>query len=62
MGKHNTVGKGWLRANYDYFDANAPEFPEDAEVGWLQVYNRFNAFGTFDNKFTEQLGISNSQG
>jgi hypothetical protein len=62
MGKHNTVGKGWLRANYDYFDANAPGFPEDAEVGWLQVYNRFNAFGTFDNKFTEQLGISNSQG
>lgn len=46
MGKHNTVDDDWLRANYDRYDT------------WLDVYKRFNRFGTFDNKFTDQLGIS----
>lgn len=46
MGKHNTVDDDWLRANYDRYDT------------WLEVYKRFNRFGTFDNKFTDQLEIS----
>lgn len=54
MGKHNTIGDPWLRANYDKYD------PSDGTTGWLDAYNRFNHFGTFDNKFTKQLGIDNS--
>jgi hypothetical protein len=46
MGKHNTVDAPWLEANYDEYDT------------WLDVYERFNRFGTFDNKFTDQLGIN----
>jgi len=53
MGKHNTVGAGWMNANYDYFDAANT----DKETGWYQAYQRFNAFGTFDNKFTDQLDL-----
>jgi hypothetical protein len=53
MGKHNTVDAEWLDDNYDYFDANGT----DRETGWYQAYRRFNAFGTFDNKFTDQLGL-----
>jgi hypothetical protein len=46
MGKHNTVDEDWLERNYDEYDT------------WLDVYRRFNRFGTFNNKFTDQLGIS----
>lgn len=55
MGKHNEIGKGWLDANYDRFRSDG-----DDETAWMDVYRRFNAFGTFDNKFTDQLGISRS--
>lgn len=54
MGKHNTIGDGWLKANYPKYDSN-----RDDETAWLDVYNRFNAFGTFNNEFTKQLGIDN---
>jgi len=53
MGKHNTVDADWLDSNYEYFDAAGT----DRDVGWYQAYERFNAFGTFDNKFTDQLGL-----
>lgn len=56
MGKHNTLGAEDLDEIYEYFDASGT----DAETGWYQAYQRFNAFGTFDNKFTnEQLGLGN---
>jgi hypothetical protein len=29
------------------------------ETAWLDVYDRFNAFGTFNNEFTKQIGIDN---
>jgi hypothetical protein len=53
MGKHNTMTRSDLDAAYEQFDAEE----DDAAVGWLQAYERFNAFGTFDNAFTQQLGI-----
>lgn len=55
MDKHNTVGKGWLDANYDRFDSDGKE------TAWMDVYRRFNHFGTFDNEFTDQLGISQDE-
>lgn len=54
MGKHNTVDADWLDQNYEYFDASDSD---DVETGWYQAYRRFNAWGTFDNKFTEELGL-----
>lgn len=57
MGKHNTVAAGDLDEMYDHFDASNSD---DIDTGWYQAYKRFNAFGTFDNKFTdEQLGLDN---
>lgn len=54
MGKHNTLNAEDLDEIYEYFDASGT----DAETGWYQAYQRFNAFGTFDNKFTtQQLGL-----
>lgn len=53
MGKHNTVTAEWLNENYELFDATGT----DNDVGWIQAYNRFNPFETFDNKFTAQLGL-----
>ncbi len=55
MGKHNTVDASWLDRNYERFDASDEE---GDSTGWYQAYRRFNAFGTFDNAFTdEQLGL-----
>lgn len=55
MGKHNTVDANWLHDNYEYFDASDQR---DVDVGWYQAYERFNAFGTFDNDFSvDQLGL-----
>jgi hypothetical protein len=54
MGKHNEVGDRWLRANYDRYASDSED-----ETAWLDVYDRFNAFGTFNNEFTKQLGIDN---
>jgi hypothetical protein len=56
MGKHNTVDADWLDQNYEYFDASDPGQTETV-TGWYQAYKRFNAFGTFDNKFTEELEL-----
>lgn len=56
MGKHNTLSEQDLDKMYEYFDASDNS---DVDVGWLQAYNRFNAFGTFNNAFTSQLGIDN---
>jgi hypothetical protein len=54
MGKHNTVDKAWLDNHYEFFDASNT----GKETGWLQAYERFNAFGTFDNEFSiAQLGL-----
>ncbi len=50
MGKHNTMDRSDLAATYDQFDP-------DEGGGWMQAYDRFNAFGTFNNAFTRQLGI-----
>jgi hypothetical protein len=54
MGKHNEVGRDWLEANYARFESDGDE------TAWMDVYRRFNQFGTFDNEFTDQLGISQS--
>jgi len=51
MGKHNTVDAGWLDRNYPYFDASDED---GVQTGWYQAYRRFNAFGTFDNAFTDE--------
>jgi FAD binding domain/D-arabinono-1,4-lactone oxidase len=46
LGKHNTVTRARLERLFPKFDA------------WLAAYRRFNAFGTFDNAFTDQLGLT----
>jgi hypothetical protein len=51
MGKHNNVDADWLDETYEYFDATDTE---EVDTGWYQAYQRFNAFGTFDNKFTDE--------
>jgi len=51
MGKHNNVDADWLDETYEYFDASNTE---EVETGWYQAYRRFNAFGTFNNKFTDE--------
>ncbi len=53
MGKHFTLDRDDLADLYPRFEG---------EGGWLQTYRRFNAFGTFNNDFTEQLGISRDKG
>ncbi|MEF8978638.1 MAG: hypothetical protein V5A39_07190 [Haloarculaceae archaeon] len=40
-----------------YFDASETD---DVDTGWIQAYQRFNSFGTFNNKFTDQLNLSDS--
>jgi L-gulono-1,4-lactone dehydrogenase len=45
LGKHNTVD----RSRFEQL------FPKWAT--WLATYQRFNAFGTFSNAFTDQLGL-----
>jgi hypothetical protein len=46
LGKHNTVTRSRLERLFPKFDA------------WLAAYKRFNAFGTFDNVFTDQLDLT----
>jgi hypothetical protein len=46
MGKLNHINRSLLERHY-------PRFKE-----WLDVYRRFNAFGTFDNAFTDQMGLT----
>jgi hypothetical protein len=57
MGKHNNVDASELDRNYEYFDASDATGEDDPDVGWYQLYEYFNAFGTFDNEFTDQLGL-----
>jgi hypothetical protein len=52
MGKHFTLGRGEIADLYPRFEGDG---------GWLQTYRRFNAFGTFNNEFTDQLGISRGE-
>ena len=45
-GKHNTLNRAKLTQLFPKFDV------------WLTAYKRFNAFGTFDNDYTDQLGLT----
>lgn len=49
LGKHNTLTRTLAEQIF-------PRFKD-----WVQVYARFNAFGTFDNQFTDQLGLTGEQ-
>jgi L-gulono-1,4-lactone dehydrogenase len=49
LGKHNTLTRALAEQLF-------PRFKD-----WVQVYARFNAFGTFDNQFTDQLGLTGEQ-
>lgn len=46
MGKFHSLQRSDLEEMYDEFDT------------WYDVYTQFNAFGTFNNGFTDELGIS----
>lgn len=46
LGKHHSLNRERLQAMFPRFDA------------WLATYRRFNALGTFDNSFTDQLGLT----
>jgi L-gulono-1,4-lactone dehydrogenase len=46
MGKLNHMNRRLVESRY-------PRFKE-----WLDAYRRFNGFGTFDNDFTDQMGIT----
>jgi hypothetical protein len=46
LGKHNTLNRARLERLFPKFDV------------WLAAYKRFNAFGTFDNIFTDELGLT----
>jgi hypothetical protein len=46
LGKHNALNRARLERLFPKFDA------------WLAAYKRFNAFGTFDCGFTDQLGLT----
>ena len=46
MGKYHSLERSDLEDMYDEFDT------------WYDVYTQFNAFGTFNNGFTDDLGIS----
>lgn len=58
MGKQNTMHSGELDAKYPYFDASGTVGSDTPDLGWYQLYEHFNAFGTFDNKFTDQLDLA----
>jgi hypothetical protein len=45
LGKHNTLNRARLERLFPKFDT------------WLAAYKRFNALGTFDSVFTDQLGV-----
>ena len=47
-GQYNTLGPDRQRLDELY-----PRW-----AGWLEVYDRFNATGVFDSRFTERIGIS----
>ncbi|MFC3958064.1 FAD-binding protein [Halovivax cerinus] len=57
MGKHNAMRSSELDTKYPYFDASGTTGPDEPDLGWYQLYEHFNAFGTFDNKFTDQLNL-----
>lgn len=46
MGKYHSLERSDLEEMYEKFDT------------WYDVYTQFNAFGTFNNGFTDDLGIS----
>lgn len=46
LGKQQNVDHGLMGQLFPQFDA------------WLRTYQRFNSFGTFNNSFTDQLGLS----
>jgi D-arabinono-1,4-lactone oxidase len=46
LGKHNALDRARLERVYPRFDR------------WLEAYKRFNAFGTFNSPFTDQLGLT----
>lgn len=46
LGKQHSLTRERLQAMFPRFEA------------WLATYRRFNAFGTFDNAFTDQLGLT----
>lgn len=52
MGKCNNMNERRLRDAYERFDPD-----DELGFGWLDMYRRFNAFGTFDNAFTDDLGL-----
>jgi L-gulono-1,4-lactone dehydrogenase len=45
LGKHNTLDRSKFKCLFPKWDV------------WLAAYRRFNAFGTFSNAFTDQLGL-----
>lgn len=51
MGKTHTADASELEGLY-------PRFAAPPSESWTQTYRRFNPFGTFDNAFTDRLGIS----
>jgi hypothetical protein len=46
LGKFHSLGRAGLERIFPKLEA------------WLAVYRRFNAFGTFDNSFTDALGLT----
>lgn len=59
LGKTNTLDSETLSDLFEVEVDGETRNTFDGEGGWLETYHRFNAFGTFDNAFTDQLGISN---
>lgn len=49
LGKHNTLTRALAEQLFPRFN------------DWIEVYARFNPFGTFDNEFTDQLGLTGEQ-
>ena len=54
MGKVHSMAEPELASAYSQFDGESGS--------WMETYERFNAFGTFDNGFTDALRISRSDG
>ena len=59
LGKTNSLDAETLSRLYTVETDRGSRDVFDGEGGWMETYERFNAFGTFDNAFTDQLGISN---
>jgi FAD/FMN-containing dehydrogenase len=54
-GQTQFVDRAQARAMYSRFES--PANPNDPKT-WLGQYRRYNAFGIFDNAFTDTLGVS----